>query len=146
MCVLCWMYILRILHQIVAFLRIVLFLSTYILDTVTDFLIKMGIKPSMHLLEISIFSNKWCHSQTYQKYEQHPQRLQNSDFQSLVPASKINQIFLIFFSMKNIRLGLQLLHIIFLKNLIFKVLYVLKICPIFVGSYLYFGRSKDDII
>ena len=26
------------------------------IDTITDFLIKMGIKPRMHLLEISIFS------------------------------------------------------------------------------------------
>ena len=30
-------------------------LQTYVLDTVTDFLIKLGIKPRMHLLEISIF-------------------------------------------------------------------------------------------
>ena len=31
----------------------------YILDTVQDFLIKLGIKPRMHLLEIGIFS--LCH-------------------------------------------------------------------------------------
>ena len=28
----------------------------YVLDTVQDFLIKLGIKPRMHLLEIDIFS------------------------------------------------------------------------------------------
>ena len=39
--------------------------NTYILDTVTDFLIKLGIKPRMHLLEISIFFTKSYHRQTY---------------------------------------------------------------------------------
>ena len=34
----------------------------------------------------------------------------------------------------------------FLKTLIFKVLYLLKICPIFVGSVHNFGKSADDII
>ena len=31
-------------------------MDAYILETVQDFLIKLGIKPQMHLLEISIFS------------------------------------------------------------------------------------------
>ena len=35
---------------------------------------------------------------------------------------------------------------IFLKTLIFKVLYLLKMCPIFVGSVHNFGESEDDII
>ena len=42
------------------------------------------------------FTNS-CHPQTYQNYEQPPQRLQNSDFQSHFSASKINGIFLKFF-------------------------------------------------
>ena len=33
-----------------------LFLRTYSLDTVQDFLIKLGIKPSLHILKISNFS------------------------------------------------------------------------------------------
>ena len=37
-------------------------------DIVQDFLIKLGIKPCMHLVEISIFSLKT--RQTYQNYEQ----------------------------------------------------------------------------
>jgi hypothetical protein len=49
-------------------------------DTGTDFLIKSGIKPCIHLLKISIFT-KSCHRQTYQNYAQPPQRLQSSDFQ-----------------------------------------------------------------
>ena len=38
-------------------------------ESVQDFLIKLGIKPRMHLWEISIF----C--QTYQNYEQSRQKL-----------------------------------------------------------------------
>ena len=48
------------------------------------------------------FFTKSCRRQTYQNNEQPPQRLQNSDFQSHFSASKINRIFLIFFSVKNI--------------------------------------------
>ena len=43
------------------------------------------------------FFTKSCHRQTYQNYEQPPQRLQNLYFQSHFSASKINRIFLIFF-------------------------------------------------
>ena len=32
------------------------YLSTYILDTIQDFLCKLGMNPHMHLVEISIFS------------------------------------------------------------------------------------------
>ena len=34
----------------------------------------------------------------------------------------------------------------FLKILIFKILYFLKLCPIFVGSVHNFGKSDDDKI
>ena len=34
----------------------------------------------------------------------------------------------------------------FFKALIFKVLYLLKMYPIFVGSVQNFGKSDDDII
>ena len=64
------------------------------LDSVQDFLIKLGIKPRLYILKISIFS---LNRQTYQNYEQPPQSLQNLYFQSYFSASKINQIFLIFF-------------------------------------------------
>ena len=62
------------------------------------------------------FFTKSCHRQTYQNYEQPPQRLQNSDFQSHFSASKINRIFLNFFSVKNIRPGDQLLEMKFFEN------------------------------
>ena len=64
------------------------------------------------------FFTKSSHHQTYQKYEQPPQILQFSYFQSHFSASKFNGIFLIFFSVMNIRLGDQLLEMIFLKTLI----------------------------
>ena len=49
--------------------------------------------------------------------------------------------------MKNIGLGDQLsLKKIFFKILISKVLYLLKLCPIFDGSVHNFGKSDDDII
>ena len=86
--------------------------TLYWVDTITDFLIKLGIKPRKNLLEISIFSlNDVIIRPTKNIYEQPPQRLQNSAFQSSFSASKINQIFLIFFSMKNIRLEDQLLKL-----------------------------------
>ena len=39
------------------------------------------------------FFTKLCHRQTYQNYEQPPQRLQNSYFQSHFSVSKIGRIF-----------------------------------------------------
>ena len=59
------------------------------------------------------FVTKSCHRQTYKNYEQPPQRLQNSYFQSHFSAAKINGILLIFFSVKNIRLGDQFLKMKF---------------------------------
>ena len=47
-------------------------------------------------------------------------------------------------SLKNIGLGDQLLLKNLLKILIFKILYFLKLCPIFVGSVHNCGKSEDD--
>ena len=59
---------------------------------------------------------------------------------------KIGRIFPKKNPLKNIGPGDQLLKRIFLKILIFKILYFLKISPIFVGSAHNFGRSDGDII
>ena len=57
-------------------------------ETVQDFLIKLGIKPRMHILiGNKHFFTKSCRRQTYQNYEQPPQRLQNWYFQSHFSAS-----------------------------------------------------------
>ena len=66
--------------------------GTSILDTVQDFLIKLGIKPRLHI-ENKHFFTKPCHRQTYQNYEQPPQRSQNSYFQSHFSMLKIGPIF-----------------------------------------------------
>ena len=59
---------------------------------------------------------------------------------------KLCRIFPKKFSMKNIQLGDQLLLQMFLKFMVFKILYFLKLCPIFVGSVHNFGKSGDDKI
>ena len=48
--------------------------------------------------------------------------------------------------MKDIRQGGQLINFFFFENFDFKVLYLLKMCPIFVGFVHNFGRSDGDII
>ena len=49
--------------------------------------------------------------------------------------------------MKNVRLGDQLLlKKMFWKILIFKILYFLRLCPIFVGSVHNFSKSDNDKI
>ena len=83
------------------------------LETVQDFLIKLGNKPHMHMLEVSVFSLNHLTVQTYQNYEP-PQRSQY--FQSHFSASKLKGISLIFFSVKNIRPGDQLLKVKFFEN------------------------------
>ena len=63
-------------------------------DTVQDFLIKLGIKPLLHILEISIFSlNNDIVRLTKIMNKQPCQRFQNSKFQSLFSVSKIGWIF-----------------------------------------------------
>jgi len=88
------------------------------------------------------FFTKSYHRQTYQNYEQPSRTSQNSYFQSHFSVLKSSQIFpKKKISMKDIGLGDQ-----FLKILIFKILYFLKLCPILVGSVHNFGRSDDDKI
>ena len=79
--------------------------------------------------------------QTYQNYERPCQNFQDSEFQSHFSVSKIGRIFPKKKSAKNIWLEDH-----FLKTLIFKVLSLLKMCPIFGGSVHNFGKSDDDII
>ena len=66
-------------------------------ETVQDFLIKLDIISHTYAYIGNKHFFKSCHRQTYQNYEQPPQRLQNSYFQSHFSASKINRIFLKFF-------------------------------------------------
>ena len=65
---------------------------------------------------------------------------------SIFSLSKNGQIFPKNNSVKNILLGHQLILMKFFENFDFKVLYLLKMCPIFVGSVHNFGKSDNDII
>ena len=56
------------------------------LDAVTDFLIKLGIKPIMHLLKISVTIT--CLRQTYQNYKLSRQKL-CTFLEKKVPSLKI---------------------------------------------------------
>ena len=58
-----------------------LFAPHSMLESVQDCLIKLGMKPCMHLCSGNkYFFTKSCHRQTYQNYEQPPQTSQNSYF------------------------------------------------------------------
>ena len=72
----------------------------------------------------------------------------NSDFPSHFSVLKIGQIVPKKISVKYIGVGDQLLLTVlsFLENYDFKILYFLKMCPIFLGSVHNFGRSEGDII
>ena len=74
----------------------------YSLDTVQDFLIKLGIKPR---LQNKHFFTKSCHHQTYQNYEV----CKICTFKVMFQHQKSTESFWIFFSLKNIWLGDQLL-------------------------------------
>ena len=67
------------------------------LDTVQDFLIKLGIKPCLHILKISIFSLNHVIVRPTKIIKQPLQSLQNLYFQSNFLASEINRIFRNFF-------------------------------------------------
>ena len=90
------------------------------------------------LVEISIFSLNDVTVKLTKKYEQPPRTSQN--FSVL----KIDWIFQKKNSLKDIGLGDQLKKM-FLKILIFKILYFLRMCPIFVGSVHHFDRSENII-
>ena len=89
-------------------------LASLKLTTVQDFFYQVRYQTTSAYIENKHFFTKSCNPQTYQNYEQPPQSLQNLYSQSHFSASKINQIFLIFFSMKNIRLD-QLYLLYYMK-------------------------------
>ena len=118
-----------------------------LVETVQDFLIKLDIKPLMHLLKIRIFSLNNDIIRLTKIMNNILKDCKIRTFKVIFQCLKLVESFQ-FFSVKNIGLGDQLsLKVNFLKILIFDVvLYFLKMCPIFVGSVHNFGYSDDDII
>ena len=107
---------------------------------------QVGHQTTSAYIENKPFFTKYSPRQTYQNYEQPCQRSQNSEFQSHYSESKIGRIFPKKNSVKNISLEDELILMIFLKKVTFKVLYLLKMCQIFVSSVHNFGKSDNDII
>ena len=100
------------------------------LESVKDFLIKLDIKSCMRraffyqIMSSSGLPKLWTTSSNILKF------VLSKSFSVL----KIGQNFPKKKSVKNLLVGDQLLLKSFLKILIFKVLYFLEFCPIFVGS------------
>ena len=114
--------------------KIILFSAS--LDTVTDFLIKLGIKPCMHLLEIGIFLLNHVIVK--------PTKIMNN----LLKDCKILTFNVIFQHQKSTESFWIFLWRIFdqllpMKFLIFKVFYFLKMCPFFVSSVHNFSWSDS---
>ena len=84
------------------------------------------------------FFTKSCHCQSYQNYEQPPPSSQNSYFQRHFSVSKIDQILLkIFFYEVYLITRPTFIKRCIWKFWFFKILYCLKLCPIFIGSALF---------
>ena len=104
------------------------------LDTVQDFLIKLGIIPPMHLMQIGIFSQYYVIVG--------PTKIMNNllkdgkipTFKVIFQHQKSMESFRFFFSWRILDQDIKFYIGNFLKTLIFNVLCFLKMCPIFVGS------------
>jgi hypothetical protein len=93
------------------------------------------------------FFTKSCHRQTYQNYEHPHQTSQHLYFQSRFSVLKIGQIFPKNFSYEKYLTRRPTFIKHFLGGILtFKVLYILKLRPIIVGSVHYFGKSDNDKI
>ena len=116
------------------------------LETVQDFLIKLDIKPLMHLLEICIFSQHNDLIRLNQIVKNLVKELKVLSFKVIFKSLKLAESFQKKFSAKNIWLEDQLILMKFFENFDFKVLYSLEMCPIIFSSVHNLGRSYDDII
>ena len=114
-------------------------------ETVQDFLIKLDIKPLMHLLEISISSLNIDLVRLTKNMNNLVKDLKILSFKVIFQCLKLVKSFQKK-SVKNTWLEDQLLLMKFFENFDFKVLHLLKMCPISVGSVHNFGKSDNDII
>ena len=109
------------------------------LETVQDFFLPVG-HETTYLWKIIIFQYITS-SSDLPKLSTTSSKNTNSDF------SVENQWNLFdFFPLTNMSLEDQFIFLRFLEDLIFKILYFLKMCPIFGGSLDDFGRSENDML
>jgi hypothetical protein len=117
-----------------------------ILESVQAFLIKLDMKPCLHLLEISNFSLNHVIIRRIKIKNNILKHREVCIFKVIFTPQELVKSFWKTNSMKNIWLGDQLVWKYIFEILIFKILSFLKLCPIFVGSVHNFGMSDDDKI
>ena len=128
-----------------------LWLSSFInqgnalVDEFQDFLIKLGIKPRMHILEISIFSLNNVIVKPTKIMNNFLKDGKTPTFKVIFQHQKSMESFW-FFLWRILDQDIKFWKQNFLKTLIFKELCFLKMCPIFVGSVHNFGRSDNGMI
>ena len=110
------------------------------LKAIQDFLYKLGMKLHINLVEI-IFFLQYGGLVRPTKIINHLPKKRKFWFQCWKSVESFD-----FFPLSNMSLGDQFIFLRFLEDLIFKILYFLKMCPIFGGSLDDFGRSENDMV
>ena len=110
------------------------------LETVQDFLIKLDIKPPMHLLEISIFSLNNDLLRLTKIMNNLVKDLKILYFKVIFQCLKLVESFKKKFCEEYLIRRPTYINDFFMKTLIFKVLYLVKMCSIFVDSVHNFGK------
>ena len=117
--------------------KIIIVLRGCPLETVTDFLIELGMKPCMHLVEISIFSLNNVTDRLNKIMNNLLKDLKILIFKVIFQCWKLVESFQIKFSLKNIGLSRRPS---FFDN------FGVENVPNFFRLYWWFGRSDDDLI
>ena len=114
-----------------------------LVETVKDFLTELDMKPGMHLVEITIFSLNNVTVKFTKIMNNLLEHLKILIFKSHCSVLKISRMFPKKFCEKYFIRRPTCINDFFeiFETLIFKVLYFLKMCPIFVGSFHNFCRS-----
>ena len=115
-------------------------------ESVQDFLIKLDIKPPMHLLEISSFSLNNDLVWLTKIMSNLVKDLKILSFKVICQCLKLVKSFQKKNSVKNVWSEDQFILMKFFENFDFEGTYLLKMCPIFVSSVHNFGKSDNDII
>ena len=111
------------------------------------FLIKLGVKPRLHTLKISIFSINPVFVRPNKTMNNPLNVCKICTFKVIFSSSKIKRTFLIFFLQIIFNYEINFYKWNFFKLWFLKhVLCFLKMCSIFVGFVHKFGRPDNDII
>ena len=119
-------------------------MKTAPVESVEDFLIKLDMKPCMHIVETSSFSLKHVIVRLTKIMNNLLWHLKIRAFKVIFLRQKLvesvrKKIYEEYLTRRS-----TFIKTSFLKILIFKILYFLRLCPIFVGSVHNFGKSDND--